>query len=301
MGLYQSYKKWSYMKKVMSFIAVGVVLGVVFGEKVMAIDFFGKIFLSLMLMAAIPMVTISLIKGIADLGDIRSFGRMGMKILVYYCTTTVFASGIGLGVSYLLDPSQGFDVQMQTYEGALGNMPGIGAILQSFIPSNIFAALANGRLEQIVVYCAFAGIAIMMMKPESRAKALSALDTLSQLVYNIMDIVLGYAPFGIGCLIATTVGRYGAMLFGFAAKYIAANYISYAIMMVVYAVLLVVFTGRNAFIFYKKGIPGFLMAFSTSSSLATVPTNLKCADDMGVPESIYSFTIPLREFFIILY
>ncbi|MCC8023956.1 MAG: dicarboxylate/amino acid:cation symporter [Clostridium sp.] len=281
------------MKKVMLFIITGIVLGAIFGEKILVIDFFGKIFLSLMMMAAIPMVVISLLKGIAELGDVRAFGRVGVKIMIYYCFTTVLASGVGLAVANFMNPGKGFEAQMQVYEGELTALPGLGQIITAFIPSNIFSALAGGRLDQIVVYCAFAGIAIVLMKPEPKAKVIAGLDLLSGIVNNIMQIVLGYAPVGIGCLMATTVGRFGSALLGFAAKYIAANYISYAIMLVVYTVILTAFTGGKAFTFLKKGFPGFIMAFSTSSSLATVPTNLKCAESMGISESVYSFTIPL--------
>lgn len=109
-----------------------------------------------------------------------------------------------------------------------------------------------------------------------------------------MGIVLGFSPFGICALIACTVGEYGSMLFGFAFKYIAVNYISYGIMMIIYGILLFVFTGREAVSLYKKALPGFAMAFSTSSSVATIPTNLKCAEGYGNPPLCSRFFDSLR-------
>lgn len=289
----KKYRDLSFMKKVLLFMAIGIVLGIAFGEKIVVIDFLGKIFLSLMMMAAIPLVVVNLIKGIAELGDVKAFGRMGIKILIYYCTTTVLASGVGLVVAHFFNPGEGFDIAMETYEGSIAEIPGLGEVIRGFIPSNIFASLSNGRLDQIVVYCVFFGIAILLMKPEAKSKLINGVNVLADVVNNIMKIVLGYAPFGIGCLIATTVGKYGSMLIGFAAKYIASCYLSFVIMLVIYITLFALFTKKNVFSFIKQGLPGFVTGFSTSSSLATLPTNMQCAEKMGISKSVYGFTIPL--------
>ena len=272
---------------------LGLILGILFGEKILAVKFIGKLFLNLLMMVAIPMIAVNIIYGVASLGDAKSFGRMGAKILIYYCTTTLFATCIGILVSSIANPSSGFNVQGTAYDGVISDLPGFGDIVLSFIPSNIFSALANGELQKVVVFCAFIGVVIMMLPEQKRRQTYNVIEMLVEIFGKFMSIILGFSPFGICALIACTVGEYGSMMFGFAFKYIAVNYISYALMMIVYGILLFLFTGKEAVTLYKKAFPGFVMAFSTSSSVATIPTNLKCAEDMGIPHSIADFSVPL--------
>ncbi|MCB7319022.1 dicarboxylate/amino acid:cation symporter [Lacrimispora sp. 210928-DFI.3.58] len=293
MNLYQKYKAISLTTKIFAGMFVGLVLGVLFGPRILVIKTVGNLFLSLLMMVAIPMIAVNIIYGVSSLGDAKSFGRMGAKILIYYSVTTLFATGVGIAVSYFANPSKGFEVQGTAYEGIISEVPGFGDIILSFIPSNIFAAFSNGELQKVVVFCAFLGVAVMLLPEKERVKTYNVIETLVKLFGAFMGIVLGFSPFGICALIACTVGEYGSMLFGFAFKYIAVNYISYGIMMIIYGILLFVFTGREAVSLYKKALPGFAMAFSTSSSVATIPTNLKCAEDMGIPHSVADFSIPL--------
>lgn len=155
MNLYQKYKAISLTTKIFAGMFVGLVLGVLFGPRILVIKTVGNLFLSLLMMVAIPMIAVNIIYGVSSLGDAKSFGRMGAKILIYYSVTTLFATGVGIAVSYFANPSKGFEVQGTAYEGIISEVPGFGDIILSFIPSNIFAAFSNGELQKVVVFCAF--------------------------------------------------------------------------------------------------------------------------------------------------
>lgn len=294
MSLFKKWKSISRTKKILGGVVLGVILGIIFQEKILVIDIIGSLFLRLMMMAAIPMIIVNLIYGVASLGDVKSFGRMGIKILLYYTATTLFACFAGIMLSKWINPvSSSMAAAGSQYEGVISDLPGFSDIVLSFVPSNIFAALSNGELQKVVMFCAFAGIAVMMLDTKDRERVTDIVALLSRMMNKVIEVVLIFAPYGICALVACAIGRYGKEMFGFAAKYIAVNYIGYAFMMVFYFLLLFLFTGKKAPSLYKRAFPGFLMAFSTSSSLATIPTNMECAEDMGIPREIYSFSVPL--------
>lgn len=194
--------------------------------------------------------------------------------------------------SMLLKPGLGFTLQ-GAYDGAIAKIPTFGDTIVGLLPSNPFGALAEGRFDQIVVFSAFIGVAILFLDKEEREELNHAFTTLASLFNKLVGIIMGFAPIGICALMACTVGVYGKQLFGFLAKYLGASYISVLVMIVVYFILLTVFTGKSPMQFFKKAAPMIVTAFGTSSSLAVVPVSLHCADDMGIPRGISSFTIPL--------
>ena len=252
----------------------------------------GTIFLNLLKMAALPLVVVNLIAGIASLDDPKSFGRVGGKIMVYYFATTAIAIVIGLTVGFLFKPGVGFQLE-GAYDGTVQTIPSIGQTLVNLIPSNIFASLTNGSFDQIVVFSAFVGVAILFMPAEQKEPLAKGVATLAALFNKLVGIIMSYAPIGVCALLACTVGTYGADLFGFLAKYLGASYSAALIHVCVYLVALVVFTKANPISFLKKASPLMVTTLSTSSSLACVPVNLQCADDLGVSRKVSGFTIPL--------
>lgn len=292
MSIVQSYKKTPLLTKLLVAMIIGIVLGAIFGEPINVIKPFGTVFLNLLKMAALPLVIVNLISGISALDDPKIFGRIGLKIMIYYTLTTIGAIILGLITGYLFKPGAGFVLE-GAYDGAIEKIPTFGETIVGLLPSNIFASLTNGRFDQIVVFSAFVGIAILFLKPDDKQLLTKAFGALANLFNKMIGIIMGYAPIGICALMACTVGTYGKMLAGFLAKYLGAAYTAIFIHVCVYLLILFVTTGMRPGKFMKKASPLIVTAFSTSSSLACVPVTLNCADDLGAPRSISSFTVPL--------
>ena len=292
MNLWQKYKKVPLLRKLLVAMILGILLGIIFGEPINVIKPFGTIFLNLLKMAALPLVIVNLISGIASLDDPKSFGRIGGKIMIYYCLTTVGAIAIGLIVGFLFKPGVGFQLT-GSYEGAVSEIPSIGQTIVNLIPANIFAALSDGSFDKIVVFSAFVGVAILFLPADQKQTLCTGVNALAALFNKLVGIIMGYAPIGVCALMACTVGTYGADLFGFLAKYLGASYSAALIHFCVYLILLFVFTRMKPLPFLKKASPLMVTTLSTSSSLAAVPVNMECADDLGVSRKVSGFTIPL--------
>ncbi len=290
--MWKKYKETPLLTKLLVAMVIGILLGVIFGKDIVVIKPFGSVFLNLLKMAAIPLVVVNLISGISALDDPKIFGRVGAKIMLYYCLTTVGAITLGLLVGYLFQPGKGFLLE-GSYDAAIETIPSLGATLVGLIPSNIFEALTNGSFDKIVVFSAFTGVAILFLKPEEKAVLTKGFNALAALFNKMIGIIMWYAPIGICALMACTVGTYGSQLFGFLAKYLGASYSAVLIHICVYLLILKVLTGYSPLTFLKKASPLIITALGTSSSLACVPVNLNCADDLGCPRSVSSFTVPL--------
>lgn len=292
MSLIDSYKKTPLLTKLFIAMILGVILGSIFGEKILVIQPLGTIFLNLLKMAALPLVIVNLISGISSLDDPKIFGRVGIKIMLYYTLSTAVAITVGLLTGLIFKPGAGFVLE-GSYEGAIEKIPSFGETIIGLLPSNIFASLNQGRFDQIIVFSAFVGIAILFLNKEDKRILTKGFNALANLFNRIIGMIMVFAPIGICSLMACTVGKYGNMLAGFLVKYLGASYTSVLIQIIVYLILLRLFTGTSPISFLKKAAPLMITAFSTSSSLACVPVNLNCADDLGVPRTISGFTIPL--------
>ena len=287
------YRSIPLLKKLLIAMIIGILLGIIFGESVNVIKPVGTVFLNLLKMAALPLVLVNLISGIASLDDPKSFGRIGGKIIVYYFITTAVAITLGLIVGILFKPGIGFQLTNTAYDGAIQTIPSIGSTIVNLIPSNIFEALTAGKFDQIVVFAAFVGVAALLLPEPHRGMIRDGVNALAALFNKMIGIIMIYAPFGVAALMASTVGTYGSSLFGFLAKYLGASYIAVVLQCCVYMILLFIFTKMTPLKFFRKAASLIVTTFSTSSSLAAVPVNLECADELDCSRSVSNFTIPL--------
>lgn len=292
MNLISKYRKTSLLAKLLGAMIIGAVIGAIFGEKILFLEPFGKIFLQLLKMAALPLILFNLIAGISSLSDPKILGRVGGKIMIYYVATTAMALVVSLFVAGIIQPGIGFQLT-EPFKGEIAEVPSILTTLVNMIPSNIFSSLAKGSFDQVIVFSTFVGIAVIMMEKSDREYLSGFFGATSRMFCRLVGIVMGYAPIGVGVLIAVTVGKYGKALAGFLVKFMASMYISIAVMIAVYLIFIVVCTRKNPFAVLKKCMPGMLTAFCTTSSMATVPVNMECADDLGISKTISGFTIPL--------
>jgi len=291
--VYSRYRRLSLGMKILIFMVVGVVVGLVAGERATIIQPVGDLFIRLLMMAVLPLVFFNLLAGITALTDVSALGRLGGKILVYYMLTTTIALLLGMGVMYVLHPGVGMQLAQQV-DATFGDVPSVTDVFLGLIPENPFAAFATGDVAQIVVFAIFLGVVTLLLPLTSREPLQKACGILADLFRKLVSLIMHFGPLGIGALTAATVGEYGAAIFGPLALFIGGIWIAQAVMVVFYMVLLMLLTQYSPIEFLKKTGPLYATTVATCSSLASLAVALDVAEErLRLPRSIYSFTLPL--------
>jgi len=302
-------------------IIIGMVLGVVYGliaNKLGWVDFtnawikpWGVIFVNLLKLIAVPLVFASLIKGVASLSDISKLSRIGGKTIALYLTSTVIAVTIGLLLVNTVKPGDGFDmksidVSENTQTGANKKIEDAKEVKQEgplqfvvdIVPTNIFSASSNNRnMLQVIFFAILFGIAMIMLPSEKTVHVKGFFDGINDIILQIVDLIMLAAPYGVFALLAGLVVDFGASssLFIALGKYSATVIVGLLLMiLVVYPIILKLFTKIKYVDFFKGISPAQMLAFSTSSSAATLPVTMeRCEDHLGVSKEVSSFVLPL--------
>ena len=302
-------------------IIIGMVLGVVYGliaNKLGWVSFtndwikpWGVIFVNLLKLIAVPLVFASLIKGVASLSDIAKLSRIGGKTIALYLTSTVIAVTIGLLLVNTVKPGDGFDMKSiqlseNTQVGANKKIEDAKEVKQEgplqfvvdIVPTNIFSASSNNRnMLQVIFFAIFFGIAMIMLPSEKTVHVKGFFDGINDIILQIVDLIMLAAPYGVFALLAGLVVDFGASssLFIALGKYSATVIVGLLLMiLVVYPIILKLFTKIKYVDFFKGISPAQMLAFSTSSSAATLPVTMeRCEEHLGVSEEVSSFVLPL--------
>jgi Na+/H+-dicarboxylate symporter len=292
-NIYQRYRRLSLGTKILIFMVIGLLAGIVFGEEAQIVQPLGDLFIRLLMMAAIPLVFFNLLGGLTSLTDLRSLGRISLKISLFYLSTTVLALILGLITMHLLKPGVGMQLTGEVSE-TFGQVPGVADIILNLVPDNVFKAFSTGQMSQVVVFAVFLAITTLML-PKKQAEPLQKMfELLARLFRNLVNLILAISPVGIGALTASTVGQHGKSIFGPLAIFIGGVWGTQAIMIIIYMILLVLFTKQSPVLFFKQTAPLYATTVSTCSSLASLAVSLEVAEDrVKLPRSIYSFTLPL--------
>lgn len=292
-SLYARYRDLSLGVKILIFMTLGVVAGAVAGPRATVVRPLGDVFIRLLLMGVIPLVFFNLLAGITSLPDLKTLGRVGGKIFAFYFTTTALALTLGLTSMHVLRPGDGMPLSEEVSE-EFGAVPNLVDVFLQLVPDNIFAAFANGEVAQVVVFSIFLGIATLFLPSAPRDTLRTAYTTVADLMRKLVDVVLLFGPVGLGALAASTVGEYGAAIFGPLAMFLIGVWIAQLVMIVIYMTLLVVFTGRSPWRFLLETAPLYATTAATCSSLASLAVAMEVAEErVKLPRSIYSFTLPL--------
>ena len=256
----------------------------------------GQGFIRLMQMLVVPLVFCYLICGSMAIGDTKTLGKVGVKTIGFYLITTALAVCVALGSALLINPGRGLDmdaVQKGTVSSTTEATSLVDTLL-NIIPKNPVQSMANGDMLPIIVFALFVGI--MLAKLGTRGSVVANFfsqfnDVMMEMTMAIMKV----APIGVFCLIARTFATVGFSAFAPMLKYMGNVTLALAIQcLVVYQILLFVFTRLNPFKFIKKFLPVMGFAFSTATSNATIPMSIDTlSKKMGVSKQISSFTIPL--------
>ncbi|SFI46557.1 dicarboxylate/amino acid:cation symporter [Selenomonas caprae] len=282
---------------------LGAVVGLVMGEPAHMFAPMGNLFMQLIKMVVVPLVLFSLIGGAASLGKSSSAGKIGALTFVYYGITTAVAVALGLLFSELFRPGAGIDmaalsgaaVQVEHMEEST-TIPGFWETVTGFVPANPFKALVDGNILQIIVFAMFMGFASTYLEEKKKAVLIDFFNYMTELFIKIMTAIMYVAPLGVFCLMADATGTFG---------YAVLAKIMYLI--VLYVVVLAIVTygmigGSVALFskctsytqFFKSMWKVQIFAFSTASSMATLPLNMNTAmKELGVSKETTSFALPL--------
>lgn len=301
-------------------IIIGMLLGGAFGyfmtqvggEQFTAnwIKPIGKIFINLLKLIAIPLIVASLIKGISDLQDISKFKTIGLRTILLYIMSTVIAITIGLVVVNIVNPGSGFSPElMEQISGSYGekatakiNSAGSAAergplqFLVDMVPDNFFkAASSNGSMLQVIFFVIFFGISLLLIKPEQSKPVKAFFDGLNEVVLKMVDLIMLMAPYAVFALIASLITEIAdPELFLALAKYALTVVAGLAMMIVVYLTVIKVRIGYSPGFFLSRFSPAQLLAFSTSSSAATLPVTMERVEEhLGVDQEVSSFVLPV--------
>jgi len=273
-------------------MVVGALSGAVLGEGATVIEPLGDLFVRLLILAAVPLVFFNLLAGLTTLTDLRTLGRLAGKILTFFFSTTIVASLLGVAAMAILRPGIGMTLQGAVTQ-EVGEAPSVIQILMDLVPTNLFQAFAEGDVAQVVVVAVFIGIATLLLPESPRDRLRTAFADLAELFRKLVDLILVVAPYGIGALMAVTVGRYGAELFGPMTRFIVGVTAAHVAMMLLYLALLRLLTARRPWDFLRVTWPVWATTISTTSSLASLSVGLEVAEEMRLPRSVYAFTLPL--------
>ena len=303
-------------------ILIGMVVGIIFGfimnsiegGKEIVIDWikpFGTIFINLLKLIAVPLILASLIKGISDLKDISKIKKMGLRTMVIYMITTLVAIIIGLGIVNIVKPGVGMSSdtiekiksKYETSSGVVDKLSKASAqndagplqALVDIFPSNIFTSLGNASMLQIIFFALFVGISLLLIPGKKAKPLMEFFNSLNEVVMKMVDLIMLFAPYAVFALLANVI-------IAFDDTEILLKLLVYAfcvvggllLMIGFYLVLVSVYAKKSPIWFLKQISPAQLLAFSTSSSAATLPVTMERVEEhLGVDKEVSGFVLPV--------
>ena len=271
---------------------------------------FGTIFINLLKLIAVPLILASLIKGVSDLKDISKLSKMGGRTILTYLITTLTAVTIGLILVNIIKPGESISVNTRnelieaystdtkTKQEAAAKQRESGPLkaLVDMVPSNIFLAASNNRnMLQVIFFALFFGIGMILL-PGKKVKAVKDFfDSFNVIILKLIDLIMLSAPYGVFALLAALVVEAPSFeLFKALALYAITLLLGLSIMIFIYMLVVQLFTKKKISFFMRGMAPAQLLAFSTSSSAATLPVTMECVEDkLGVDKEVTSFVLPI--------
>jgi len=293
----QKYKKIQIFTKVMIGFAVGIILGLVFGEQVAFLEVLGIVFIRLLNMIVIPLVLCMLVSAMTEVGANKSLGKVGVYTTLLYTITTVPAIVVGIVLAYLLNVGGGVELYVAAEVAGAGMevyVPPLMDTLINIIPTNIFSALTTANLLQVMFFSIFLGICINKINDQRGQVLKDVFSMASEACKKMVFIILSFTPFGVMGLMAWAIGTQGLEILLPFGRMIIAVYIGCAIHILFFQgfIMAKLFGKMKYFAFFKNAKGAMLTAFATASSLAAMPVTYEATRKSGVPERVANFTIP---------
>ncbi|AUP81402.1 dicarboxylate/amino acid:cation symporter [Flavivirga eckloniae] len=302
-------------------IIIGMILGIIFGfimnsvgGKNFVSDWispFGTIFINLLKLIAVPLILASLIKGISDLKNISKIKAMGLRTISIYISTTLVAIIIGLSIVNMVKPGEGMpEATIEKIKTKYASAEGVSDKLAKasqhkesgplqplvdIFPSNIFKALGEAKMLQVIFFALFVGICLLLISEEKARPLVKFFDSLNEVVMKMVDLIMLFAPYAVFALMANVI-------IAFDDTEILLKLLNYALCVVgglilmigFYLILVSVYTKKSPLWFLKQISPAQLLAFSTSSSAATLPVTMERVEEhLGVDKEVSGFVLPV--------
>ena len=279
-------------------LGLGIVAGLIFlaaGQVEFTVAWIkpiGTIFLNLLKFIVVPIVITSIIQGIVSLSDIKKVGTIGLRTIIYYFCTTAIAITIGLIFANLFKGSYAV-LQTSALEYEAAEPTTIMETIVNIFPSNLFEPMVSATMLQIIVIAVFLGFGIIVAG--EKAKPFNDfIDSTYEVFMVIMRGVIKMTPIAVFCLITPVVAENGPAILGSLAMVLLTAYIAYFVhALLTYSISVKALGHMSPVEFLKGAFPGFLFAFSSTSSIATLPVSMDCVEKMGGRKDVASFTLPL--------
>ena len=253
---------------------------------------FGTIFLNLVKFIVGPIVLFSIMSGVVSLSDVRKVGSIGGTTVIYYFCTTAVATAIGLLFANIFKKYYPvLSTSSLSYEAPEASKP--MDVVVGIFPSNFLAPIAESNMLQVIVMALLIGFAIILLGEKAEA-TIEGLERWNSIFMKVMEMILELSPIGVFCLLCPVIASNGPKVIGSLAMVLLTAYIGYLIHAVcVYSMTVKVLGGVSPLEFFKKMLPAILFAFSSASSVGTLPLNLDCTEKLGASREVASFVLPL--------
>jgi len=253
---------------------------------------FGTIFLNLVKFIVGPIVLFSIMAGIVSMKDLKKLGAIGGTTLVYYFCTTAIAVSIGLAIATIFKGSfPALSTASLTYTPPKGTSA--LDVLVNIFPSNFIVPISSANMLQVIVMAILIGFAVILLGEKVEA-SIASINRLNDIFMKCMEMILKLSPVGVFCLLTPVIASNGAAVIGSLAKVLLVAYICYILhAIIVYSFSVATFGGVSPLKFFKEMAPAIAFAFSSASSVGTLPLNIECTKKLGVSKEVSSFVLPL--------
>jgi Na+/H+-dicarboxylate symporter len=280
-------------KRILIALVLGLIVGVAWGEGAESIRWIGDLFIRLIRMVVVPLVFVTLVAGVVSMGDPSKLGSLGIKTLAMYMITTLLAIIIGLFLATVLQPGVGVDLSSATPDQLQAPMP-ISERLMSIVPQNPFQALTEGDILAIIFFALLIGVGVLTVGERAKPVA-DFMDAGMEVMLKITHWVMEFAPFGVLALIAWVAGTQGVAALLDVIRLAAAVTIGcVAHVIIVHGSIMKFMLKLSPANFFRGARDAMLLAFSTSSSSATLPMSMSVAEEnLGIKPVVASTVLPL--------
>lgn len=282
-------------KRILTAMVVGVIIGALWGEGAESIGWMGDLFIRLIRMIVVPLVFVTIVAGVVSMGDPSKLGSLGAKTIVLYMLTTLVAISIGLILAVLFQPGAGVDLSGAEPATAMQETVPLAERLMAIVPQNPFAALAEGDILATIFFALLIGVSLLTLGERGKPVA-DFMDASSDVVLRITHWIMEIAPFGVFALIARVTGAQGFDVLLNAVVLAITVFIACAIHLVLLhgVVIMKMILKLSPVMFFRGARDAMLVAFSTSSSAATLPVSMSVAEEnLGVKPIVASTVLPI--------
>ena len=285
--------------QIMFAMLLGVIVGILFREHALIFEPLGNVFIRLLKMIIVPIIFSSLVVGVVSLGSVQSLGRLGTRTFLYYMVTTIMAVMIGLIVVNFIKPGFDTDVDLALFTSnpivdSINHEVSVVSVITDIVPSNIISAIATENMLGIIFFSILFGTALLSLDIKG-GTVKQFIEEFNNLFLKITDWIMKLSPIGVFALIATMVGQTGFAIFKPVAFYVATVLIAIAIhLLFTLSSILIIVARYSPVTFFQKIFPAIATAFSTDSSIATLPVTMECLEkNVGISKKVVGFIAPL--------